>query len=197
VFITDMVEVTKMKLVLAHFNKNELGDMDQLQGGREIYKNGIPMYAKLSQMMKEHPAMEEHLAEMFQAGIAHKQGIETPVSKHLKKLAEDGRFGDTEIAYIPEDLSKALDHIIGGEAPRNPKDGHKEYFLGTLASLAAPMLMPVAGNLIGGLFGGLGRAISGFGSGGQQQYGGYGMQQMPQQQYSNYGGGYGGGYGGY
>lgn len=140
-------------LIVAHFNRSELGNMDKLQGGRiRDPKTGLPVYSRLGHMIENHPAMKTHLDEIFELGNMHKAGHETHLSKHLKEMAHHGRFGDTELAEIPHTLSEKLDHMIGGPS-FNPKDGKKEYFLGALASLAMPLvgtLVDKVGDWIGG-----------------------------------------------
>jgi hypothetical protein len=56
----------------------------------------------------------------------------------VQDMAKHGRYGDTEMAYIPQSVSDRLDRMIGGPS-YNPTTGKKEYFLGALLS-AIPTL---------------------------------------------------------
>lgn len=146
-------------LILAHFNSNELRNLDKAQGGRLENKEGLPVYTKLYHMIKKNPEMRDHLNELFELGKMHQKGQETHLSKRLNKLAADGIGGDTELALIPKKLSDMLDHVIGGVS-RNPKDGYKQYFLGALAALAAPMLLQGGMAGMGTMIGSMGKKLS-------------------------------------
>ena len=114
-------------MVLAHFNKDELKQLDQIQGGKHVDpKTGIRHYKKLGEIFKDPKVQERSLS---QARAYYASGGRA----EMQKLKKHGRFGDTEVAYIPENLAHHLDKMIGGKCV-NPKTGHREYFFGALLS---------------------------------------------------------------
>lgn len=131
-------------LIPAHFNKSELAALDRAQGGADIdHKTGARRYSKLGEMLKNPHLREkslEHGRLLFAKG--GKASVE--------KMKKEGRFGDTEIAYIPKHLADHFDEMIGGPSI-NPKTKNREYFFGALigagmaaARAAAPLAIRAA-----------------------------------------------------
>jgi hypothetical protein len=124
------------ELELAHFNKPELDVLDRMQGKQEKI-NGIRVYSKLSHLM-EDPDLEEQIHRDHQE---HMENGGHELHHKLHDMAKDGRFGDTEIAYISKPLMHRLDRSIGGPSI-NPRDGKHEYFLGTMLESMSKYLNP-------------------------------------------------------
>ena len=97
----------------------------------------------------------------------------TPRAKYatggdIKKLSKHGRFGDTELAYVPKHIADALDKKIGMKSI-NPHTGLREYWLATAAQVIPavanmmtapppPHMKGIQGSLttsLGGMLGGL------------------------------------------
>lgn len=152
---------------IAHFNPHELALMDEIQGGRTPDpKTGLPEYFVLDEMLKSNPDLIELLAESF-VGFHEQYGHHQGHHSHgMNEMASHGRFGDTELAIIPDSLADTLDSIIGG--PQfNPEDGKREYFFGALLSLAARAIPALirGGSMAARGATSIGRAASKFGSG--------------------------------
>ena len=136
----------KDHLVLAHFNKYELEKMDKAQGGKDIDpKTGVRRYTVLGESFKDPKARELSLKK---ARSYHANGG----SAKIQQMKKHGRYGDTEVAYVPKHLADHMDKMIGGPCI-NPKTGHREYFLGALISglsaigrAAAPIASAAARN---------------------------------------------------
>lgn len=127
-------------MIIAHFSKAELDDLDDLQGGHTRDKRtGLRCYEALGEKF-HHP----HVQHYCHGGYAHGG------HPHMDHMAHQGRFGDTELALIPHHMSTLLDHAIGG-AVRNPHTGHKEYFLGGLLGGLKSILSPIASNALNGM----------------------------------------------
>jgi hypothetical protein len=124
-------------LELAHFNKPELDALDHIQGKSERV-NGVRVYSRLGTALN-HPDMIHHIHRAHMEHLAH-----------VKELARNGRFGDTEIAWVPKHVLRTFDHSIGGPV-RNPRDGKKEYFLGALLSTISRFAKPAI-SAIGKMF---------------------------------------------
>jgi hypothetical protein len=124
------------ELQLAHFNKPELEALDKFQGKSERI-NGIKVYSKLKHIM-ETPGLEDQIHKDH-----HEQMLNGGREFHekLHGLAKNGRFGDTELAYISKPLMHRLDKSIGGPSI-NPRDGKHEYFLGTMLGSMSKYLTP-------------------------------------------------------
>jgi hypothetical protein len=126
--------------VEAHFNRHELAIMDEYQRGRSIdEKTKLPEYSVLGLMAEKNPNIVHQLIQDF----AEAHSVRKAEHEHLHgKLAEDqyhGRFGDTELALIPHNLANLFDEAIGN-VTRNPEDGKREYFWGSIAGLVSRAL---------------------------------------------------------
>lgn len=138
---------------IAHFNPHELALMDEIQGGKTPDpKTGLPEYFVLAQMLEQDPSLIELLAESFmQFHEQHGKHMQNP-NPEMEQMAQDGRFGDTELAIIPDSLAEILDSLIGGPQ-LNPEDGKREYFFGALLGLlgrAIPSLIGAGSRIAGG-----------------------------------------------
>ena len=115
----------KDPLIPAHFNKSELKALDAAQGKKDVDpKTGIRRYRILGEAFKDPKIREETLKN---ARAYHASGGRAEISR----MKKHGRYGDTEVAYVPRHLADHLDKMIGGKCI-NPKTGHREYFLGAL-----------------------------------------------------------------
>jgi hypothetical protein len=123
-------------MALAHFNKPELDALDKIQGGSERV-NGVRIYSRLGTML-EHPDAKHHIRAMHHEHLASGGHA---VHEQLKHMAHNGRFGDSEMAYVPKHVLHTFDHSIGGPSI-NPRDGKHEYFLGTMLSAISRFARP-------------------------------------------------------
>lgn len=124
-------------MVLAHFSKQELNDLDRLQGKKLLDpRTGIRHYRDLGNVFK-NPHIKH--TTLLHARAHHAKGGRAS----LNKMKKEGRFGDTEMAYIPRQFADHLDQMIGGKSI-NPHSKHREYFLA-------------------GLMGGIGKMVAGAG----------------------------------
>lgn len=111
----------------AHFNRDELHALDMAQGSRtHIPGTHTRIYKRLDNMMK-HPHALAILKEHIEHGHAEHHAHGEDVREIAHHHNNNGRYGDTEKAYITPHLKQILDHARGGES-RNPHDGDPEYF---------------------------------------------------------------------
>jgi hypothetical protein len=142
----------KSKMILAHFNRGELDELDHLQGKRnEDHTSGIRKYDKLEALLENPHLMKKishHAREHHLAMGGH------PMSHTIEQMKHDGRFGDTEMAMIGPRTEHILNHYCGGGST-NPYDGKHEYFLGALLGGLGQSLIPGLTRGLGGFAKGL------------------------------------------
>lgn len=125
-------------MVLAHFNKHELEELDHAQGGKEIdSKTGIRQYKRLGDAFK-NPELQQ--MTITAARQSHAAG------GSIASMMKQGRKGDTEMAFVPTHLADHFDKMMGKRSI-NPHTGHREYY--DFSSLASGL-----GNFMGGFNGG-------------------------------------------
>lgn len=140
----------RFPMELVHLNKSEVSGLDKAQGGPS-YRGKYKEYSKLGHAFM-HPEAIKALNK------ASRQYHANGGRAKIDEMRKHGRFGDTEIAYMPKHVADRLDRLMGGTC-RNPKTGKREYFLGALMG-ALPMVggllskIPVVGKALGGMFGG-------------------------------------------
>lgn len=111
---------------MAHFNKDELDDLDALQGGKmhlpgtRIRHYG-PLEHALAHNSEVQKAMGDHINAYMKGGQIHHVRA---MAKHMKA---NGRHGDKEVAFIGPRTREMFRHLAGGESI-NPQDGQPEYF---------------------------------------------------------------------
>ena len=137
------------RMIAAHFNPQELHELDHWQGSiQRSSKDGRRSYGHLEDILKN-----PHLL----GAIHHHASQHRAMGGHMHEAeAQDGRHGDTEIAYIGPHMRHLLD-AYAGHATRNPHDGHPEYF-----SLSG--MMGGLRNTLGTVGRGIGNAASATGS---------------------------------
>lgn len=127
------------KMIAAHFSPAELHVLDQLQGSIErSKKDGRRSYPKLDAVLA-NPHISGHVHRHASDHLAHGG---QPHDHMTTARPQFGMHGDTELAYIGPHLRHLLDSYAGHKT-HNPMDGHPQYFS------------------LGGLFGGIGNALSG------------------------------------
>jgi len=149
------------KEILVHVNPEEIGLLDHLANAEIDPKTGLKNFAPLWELFKQHPQLMAKIAALakkkpttylgevlqrLQGGMpdTREQALNNPEIpktvndvmrlKMLKKLKQDGRYGDTEIVSMPLGLAKFFVYLTGGQPKLNPKDGLLEFF-GWMAAL--------------------------------------------------------------
>ena len=113
------------KMVIAHFNPDELNVLDHLQGSQErCPKTGLRSYSHLEEVLKNPHITQavQHFARKHHAIGGSAYGV-----PELEHLAEGGRRGDTELGLIGPYTHHLFNQLAGG-ATQNPHTGHPEYF---------------------------------------------------------------------
>lgn len=155
-------------LIFAHFSKDELSSMDEMQGGVSVrpVKVGnksidVREYSKLGQLI-ENPEIREVFMDIthkfltdpefsknapdVSKDIEREKGgrsfvhVESESDPTLRHLAELGDDGDNEIALIPLNLAHLLDELSGGPHV-NENTSFREYkWFKKLLGIAAPII---------------------------------------------------------
>lgn len=153
----------KNRMVLGHFNRSELDQLDHLQGKRSVdHTSGLRKYNHIESLLENQHLMKKiahHAAEHHQ--YAHGG---QPMHHMINQMKQDGRFGDTEMALIGPRTEHILNHYCGGGST-NPEDGKPEYFLGSLLGGLGQAIIPGLTRGLGGFAKGLGNwdSSKGFG----------------------------------
>lgn len=153
----------KNKMILAHFNRSELDQLDHLQGKRnEDHTTGVRKYDKLESLL-ENPHLMQTIAHHVKAHHHYAFGGH-PMAPMIEQMKHDGRFGDTEMGMIGPRTEHILNHYAGGGST-NPIDGKHEYFLGALLGGLGQAIIPGLTRGLGGFAKGLGNwdSSKGFG----------------------------------
>jgi hypothetical protein len=166
---------TAPKMLLCHFSDGELEGLDALQGGPDIDpETGLRQYPKLAQII-----MIPEIQDIFRHVWGEMKENKGKVSPHLRKiyketeketlpfkpvpedkeapakqLEELGRFGDTRVAWVPEDMVLFLGSVVG-TLHTNPKTGLFEFGLG---KILRSIIKPIS-NVIGAVTGGRGDEV--------------------------------------
>ena len=120
---------------LVHMKPNEIRMLNQILGGGRKTANGAWDMGGLQRVLKNMPVEDfkrDHEMHHLASG------------GRIMQEAKEGRHGDTQMAYVPKDIIRKFDHIIGEHnVTENPYTGHKEYFLPALA-MALARFAPMA-----------------------------------------------------
>lgn len=149
-------------LVIAHFNKGELVDLDKVNNGRKMDRRlGLPNYMGLDPLFT-HMMKNPHMLEQFNAKVSkgYAKGGHTTIKKMEKLKASLGTNGDTERALIPKSMARVLNHIVGYS--ENPHTGDPQYAMGTDFISSLGSYMPSMDTIASGI----GSAASGILGGG-------------------------------
>lgn len=136
---------TAGKMIPVHISKQELAVLDHLQGVKKIdKKTGMRAYPVLEDLVK-HPHLRETIHHHYKDHLATGGNVDAHHAKNLQQLAQDGRYGDTEMALIGPHTHHLFDYMAGGKT-QNPKDGFPEYWSlgGTLKSIWNTVKSPFA-----------------------------------------------------
>lgn len=125
-------------MVIAHMSKDELRQLDNLQGGRHVDRDtNLPTYGPLLHLMSQGkiPSLVDDWERSKYAGGGEVEGIN-------QYLRDQGRNGDTEVVKLPRPLAELFDRAIG-KPSINPTTGKREYFLGGILSSIGNFLSPI------------------------------------------------------
>lgn len=168
-------------MIAVHMSPAELDVLDHQQGHRKYLKDSdIRMYPDLDAVYK-NVHMKKQLVDHARAHYAAGGHVGHSGHPHERAInPHNGRYGDTEVAYIGPHMRHVFDEALGNKISRNPYDGHREYFnlwnflggvgkgvfnagksiwnmaspiVGGLARSALPMVGDAAGGLLGTAFG--------------------------------------------
>lgn len=152
--------------ILAHFDPNELADLDSLQGETIIDpETGLRDYSILLDKILKNPEVHEAISaglsqekkKFAMGGEVHEEG--RPTDPELEELRIQGRHGDTELAIITPYILESFEGWAGKKTGINPHTGLPEF--GGVGSVLKGIAR-VAGAVIGSVFGGpIGAAIGG------------------------------------
>lgn len=123
----------KPAMVMAHFSLPELDMLDHLQGGEKRDSAGVRTYNGVYHGLLKHAPIKETFLEHAREHNANGGAIQAKI----RNMKRHGRYGDTEVAKIPQGLAEIFDKAIGGRV-HNPYDGHPEYF--ELGPKLAPLM---------------------------------------------------------
>lgn len=174
--------------VCAHFNSEEIQQLDLLQGGADLEKYGAPYYGKLWDIIESNPEVKTKTAEAVKElmGLPVEQGdkvvsdlreltarkignpkqmpVPEPQNPEAMALASKGEEGDTEVAFMPNKMLQFFWDLYPDEIPIedriNEETGLPEFW--SIFDIVLPVLGGFVGNLIAP---GIGSAIgAGLGS---------------------------------
>ena len=113
------------KMILAHFNKTELDDLDNFQGHSSRDSNtGYREYKRLDDMLS-NPYIIAHIENHVRGKRRYRaMGGSMDGSSDMASM---GRNGDNEMALITPQTSNVLNNLAGSESI-NPHTNHPEYF---------------------------------------------------------------------
>lgn len=149
--------------ILAHFDPEELAELDEMQGGITIDpETNLREYLQLDQILKD-PKIRDEISialsgQRRQQGFASGGIVEEPgrpQDPELEKLRLEGRNGDTELAIITPDLLEIFTEWAGKEPDINPQTGLPEFsFFKNFLRIAGPIVGAILGGPVGGAIGG-------------------------------------------
>lgn len=177
--------------VCAHFKSEEIQQLDLLQGGADLEKYGAPYYGKLWQIIESNPEVKTKTAQAVQElmGMPIDQGekvandlrtltsqkignpkqmpIPKPENPEALALASKGEEGDTEIAFMPNEMLEFFWDLYPDEIPIeeriNEETGLPEFW--SLFDIILPVLGGFVGNIIApGIGGAIGAGLGSVGS---------------------------------
>jgi hypothetical protein len=175
--------------VVGHFKSEEIKQMNQFQGGADLEKYGAPYFGKLWEIINGNPEIKEKISlgikglmNLPEEEAEQKLGIissenqkifgqvegEVPPPQYPKEqeLAAKGEEGDTEVAFMPEEMMEFLWDLFPEEIPVEervneetglPEFGFFDYFLPILGGVIGTLILPGWGTAIGS---GLGTTVA-------------------------------------
>lgn len=156
------------KMVIAHFNPQELNGLDYLQGKKETCpRSGMRSYSHLEELLK-NPHIQRKLIHNVESMTKQKRqhraiggGLHDYHNAHLNEMADKGIRGDNELALIGPQTEHTLNNLLamqGYPVTSNPQTGHPHYgmldgLLGGLSGIlsSVPIVGPTLGKLAGGI----------------------------------------------
>ena len=143
--------------ILAHFDPNELADLDSLQGETIIDpETGLRDYSILLDKILKNPEVHEAISaglsqekkKFAMGGEVHEEG--RPTDPELEELRIQGRHGDTELAIITPYILESFEGWAGKKTGINPHTGLPEF--GGVGSVIKSVVR-VVGTLFGPITG--------------------------------------------
>lgn len=119
-------------MIAVHANSREADNLDDAQGEKRIaeHHGNRRIYDYLDASLRNPHIRTQaiKMARHFYATGGHVRAKEH-IPYHLGAVsADNGRYGDNEIIYIGPHLNSILTEAANGRVPRNPYDGHREFF---------------------------------------------------------------------
>ena len=157
--------------ILAHFDPEELAELDEMQGGIIIDpETNLREYLQLDQILRDPKIRDEislALSKQNQqpgfaeGGIVDEPG--RPQDPELEQLRLRGRNGDTELAIITPELQEIFIEWSGREPDINPDTELPEFgWFKNILRIVAPVVGAFLGGPVGGALGGfLGGKLTG------------------------------------
>lgn len=134
----------KKELQLVHLSPAEVRSFSNLQGNVKKAPNGAYMFDDLGDKFKTPKTNDDKIHT-----IKRLLGMDNNYrhnSRDISDMRGRGRLNDSQMAYMPKNLTKFLDKLLGQS--RNPSTGHKEYWMGDMfksaVSAATPFLKDAA-----------------------------------------------------
>jgi hypothetical protein len=175
--------------VVGHFKAEEIKQMNQFQGGADLEKYGAPYYGKLWEIINSNPEIKEKIslgikglmnlpeedAEQKLSIISRENQkvfgqvegeVPPPQFPKEQELAAKGEEGDTEVAFMPEEMMEFLWDLYPEEIPVEervndetglPEFGFLDYLLPIVGGVIGTLILPGIGTGIGT---GLGKAAA-------------------------------------
>jgi hypothetical protein len=171
--------------VVGHFKSEEIKQMNQFQGGADLEKYGAPYFGKLWEIINGSPEIKEKISlgikglmNLPEEDAEQKLSIisrenqkifgqvegEVPPPKYPKEqeLAAKGEEGDTEVAFMPEEMMEFLWDLYPEEIPVEervneetglPEFGFLDFLLPVVGGVIGTFILPGIGTGIGSALG--------------------------------------------
>jgi hypothetical protein len=134
----------KKELQLVHLSPAEVRSFSNLQGNVKKAPNGAYMFDDLGDKFKTPKTNDDKIHTLKRL-----LGMDNNYRHHSRDISDmrgRGRLNDSQMAYMPKNLTEFLDKLLGQS--RNPSTGHKEYWMGDMfksaVSAATPFLKDAA-----------------------------------------------------
>lgn len=167
--------------VVGHFKSEEIKQMNQFQGGADLEKYGAPYYGKLWEIINASPEIKEKIslgikglmnlpeedAEQKLSIISRENqkvfgqaegDVPPPQYPKEQELAAKGEEGDTEVAFMPEEMMEFLWDLYPEEIPVEervneetglPEFGFLDFLLPVVGGVIGTFILPGWGTAIG------------------------------------------------
>ena len=157
--------------ILAHFELEELAELDAMQGGMTLDpETGLREYILLSKILQDpniESAVQTELSgqreqpKFAEGGMVNEPG--RPNDPELEALRLQGQHGDTELAIITPQLVEIFSSWAGKEPEINRETGLPQFgIFSNILRIVAPVVGAFLGGPIGGALGGfLGGKLTG------------------------------------